>query len=145
MEARWQLLLIRLLEADRSHSSTPPDRLKAEVPPKKKRGCLSSLISFIHSFLSDGAICSLLLQALYMFSYALLHTHCQIGALVHCTRGESGSLKEVYMTLCETHSEARKRPQCGFNREKNKVASFCTGRDHDSLWVTWVNSNLSIH
>lgn len=99
----------------RSHSGADSHLLtahKLQCHQKKKEDAfhLSSLLFAV--FLSDGGICSLLLQALCMFSYAPfpLHTHCQIGAFVHCTwGGESESLKEVYTTLCRSYSKAGKR------------------------------------
>lgn len=95
-----QMLQAGLLEADQSHRSrqSPSDRSSAEVPPKKGTFYLSlSFIafyfaSFIRHVLSDGAICSLFLQAFYIFSYTPhTHTLCQIGALVH--RGRGGKVR----------------------------------------------------
>lgn len=143
METRWQLLLARLLEADQSHRSIDSHLLTAHQLKcfrKKTRPFISYFFyspcfvwwSHLFSFPSGFV-------HVQLFSQPRQHTH-SVSALVHRARG--GILKEVSIRVIQ---RLEKDPNLDLIERKNKVASFCSMRDHDSLWVTWGNSSLSVH
>lgn len=154
METQWQLLLAPLLEADQSHRSVDSHLLTAhQLKCFRKKSLLSSQTVF-HCLLFCLFYSPCFVWWSHLFPFRLftcsatplpshsLSDRC-FGAV--CQWWESKTLKAMYMSLCEIHSDERERPQSGFNRQKNKVASFHSVRAHDSLWVTWGNSSLSVY
>lgn len=92
------------VEADRSHGGTHTHLLTAHKLQKNRH--LSSLISFIHSVWSEGAICSLFTSGFVHFPWRPSQHNVR-----ECSQGwESESPKEIYMTLIHTHLETKKGP-----------------------------------
>lgn len=141
METQWQLLLARLLEADRSRRNTDSHLLTAH-----KLKCLrkkeDAFIS--HLFYSPFFVWW---SHLFPLPSGFVHfqrrppplpphntqTRC-FGA--PCQGGKVRAWKRSAWH-CESHSEARKRPRSGFNRGKNKVASFC-----EAVWGIMIHFGL---